>query len=299
MATLYPDISHYHPVTNWSQVSSNCPFLISKATQGTNYVDPTLTDFIDGCETWKIPYWLYTYLNYGSELAQAKFLVSTCDSKVPKNSKYFVGYILDVEAGNTAANVKSALDYLNGLGKKTMIYHMYSQQAMYASIINARPDTCAWWEARYGNNTGSYNATYSAHNGVDLHQYTSKGTCAGISGNCDLNRICGSKNEAWFKTPLSSNTTSDSATTPTYKVGTVYTLQVDRLNVRKGAGTSYAKVAYANLTDNAKANAYKTGQLKKGTKVTCKETQAVGNDIWMRIPSGWIAAYYNGKYYIK
>ena len=58
-----PDISHYHPVNSWSKIKDSCSFLISKATQGTNYVDPTLDDFIAGCEKNKIPYWLYTYLN--------------------------------------------------------------------------------------------------------------------------------------------------------------------------------------------------------------------------------------------
>ncbi|MCC8152690.1 MAG: hypothetical protein LIO96_14955 [Lachnospiraceae bacterium] len=100
-------------------------------------------------------------------------------------------------------------------------------------------------------------------------------------------------------TASSSAGTSTTATKPTYKIGSVYTTQVDELNVRKGPGTSYGKVTYANLTTNAKQNAYKNGQLKKGTRVTCKEARAVGNDVWMRIPSGWIAAYYKGKAYVK
>lgn len=102
--------------------------------------------------------------------------------------------------------------------------------------------------------------------------------------------------------PRSASTTETTTTgsAPTYKTGTVYTLQVDKLNVRKGAGTSYAKVTYANLTDNAKTNAYSNGQLKKGTRVTCKgtTTDSFGN-IWMKIPSGYIAAYYNSKIYVS
>ncbi|MCD8216709.1 MAG: hypothetical protein LUD01_01455 [Clostridiales bacterium] len=211
MAKLYPDISHYHPVSDWDKVQANCPFLISKGTQGTSYIDTTLDDFIAGCEKKKIPYWLYTYLNKGDELAQAKFLVSACKSKI---GDYFVGYILDVEAGNTAANVKSALDYLSGLGVKTMIYTMYSQYDTYKSVITGRPSDCAFWEARYGANNGSYSAQYAPHSGADLHQYTSKGSCSGVSGQVDLNRISGSKDEDWFKTAnatKASNTTSASA----------------------------------------------------------------------------------------
>lgn len=87
--------------------------------------------------------------------------------------------------------------------------------------------------------------------------------------------------------------------TPTYNVGKTYTLQVE-LNVRKGAGIKYSKIPYNGLTDDAKKHDKdKDGALNKGTRVTCKAVKKVGNDIWMQIPSGWIAAYYNGNVYVK
>ena len=134
--SLYPDISHYHPVENWNQVKAECPFVISKATQGTGYIDETLDSFIKGCEANQISYWLYAYLNKGNELAQAKFLVSTCSSRT---GRYFAGYALDAEAGNEAGNVKEALDYLNSLNVKTMVYTGYSSYDQYKSILSSRP----------------------------------------------------------------------------------------------------------------------------------------------------------------
>lgn len=87
-----------------------------------------------------------------------------------------------------------------------------------------------------------------------------------------------------------------------YKVGTTYTTQVI-LKVREGAGTKYDQKKYSELTSNAKANAYSSGGnagcLKKGTKVTCQDTKTVGNDVWIKIPSGWIAGYYDKKVYVK
>lgn len=192
---MIPDISHYHPVTNWAVAAENCEVLISKATQGTNMIDSTLKSFVAGCERHGIPYWLYTYLNAGNELAQTKFMVQTCKGLV---GSHFVGYVLDVEAGNSAGGVRIALDYLNSLGGKTMLYTMFAQYATYKSVIQNRGENCAWWEARYGRNNGSYSVLYPAHSGADLHQYTSRGTCPGIGNNIDLNRICGSKNLAWF-----------------------------------------------------------------------------------------------------
>ena len=52
----YADISRYRPVKDWRLVKRNCPFLISKATEGTDYTYPTLDDFIRGCENNEIPY---------------------------------------------------------------------------------------------------------------------------------------------------------------------------------------------------------------------------------------------------
>lgn len=91
---------------------------------------------------------------------------------------------------------------------------------------------------------------------------------------------------------------SGGSSKPSYTVGKTYTLQVDAVRVRTGAGTNNAAKSYNQLTANAKQNAYSNGCLKKGTAVTCQAVKTVGSDIWMKIPSGWIAAYYGGKKYI-
>lgn len=85
---------------------------------------------------------------------------------------------------------------------------------------------------------------------------------------------------------------------PSYQAGTVYTLLVDHLRVRTGPGTGYATKSRKQLTANAREHAYSNGTLKKGTRVTCKDVRKNGSDIWIKIPSGWIAAYYGGKKYV-
>ena len=91
---------------------------------------------------------------------------------------------------------------------------------------------------------------------------------------------------------------SGGSSRPSYTVGKTYTLQVDAVRVRTGAGTNNAAKSYNQLTANAKQNAYSNGCLKKGTAVTCQAVKNVGNDVWIKIPSGWIAAYYGGKKYV-
>lgn len=86
---------------------------------------------------------------------------------------------------------------------------------------------------------------------------------------------------------------------PSYRAGTVYTLLADHLRVRTGPGKGYATKSRKQLTVNAREHAYSNGTLKKGTRVTCKDVRKNGSDIWIKIPSGWIAAYYGGKKYVE
>ena len=196
VAQVIPDLSHYETVTDWAALMAAAPFLISKATQGTAYIDPTLDEFIRQCEAYKKPYWLYALLNKGNELAQAKFLVSTCKSKV---SKYFRGYILDVEKGNDVSDVKPALEWISKKSPRIMLYTGYKDRKKYDKQLAAeRPENCAWWQARYGKNNGSYSSKYPPSSGVDLHQFTEYGSCPGVSGNTDLNRLTGRKPLEWF-----------------------------------------------------------------------------------------------------
>ena len=107
--------------------------------------------------------------------------------------------------------------------------------------------------------------------------------------------------KGWIALKYTKKTTSSSSSgssKPSYEVGTTYTLNADHLTVRTGAGKNYKAKSYPQLTANAKQNAYSDGTLKKGTRVTCQATKKNGSDVWMRIPSGWVAAYYKGEKYI-
>ena len=88
--------------------------------------------------------------------------------------------------------------------------------------------------------------------------------------------------------------------TDNYNVGQVYTLKVD-LKVREGAGTNYRQKNKNELTADGQKNAYNytSAVLKTGTRVTLLEKKVINNDeIWGRIPSGWVALKYEGKTYV-
>lgn len=211
MSKVIADISHWKPVTSWSKAKANCYFLISKATEGTSFVDSTLKSFVSGCEKNKIPFWLYVYLKKGNELKQAEFFVKTVKPLI-KDSKYFVGYIVDVEANNTATNAFKALQYIEKQGYKCMWYSMYTQYSKYKSVIAKRGKNTAYWEARYGANNGKDTSNkYPCHSTCELHQYTSVAKVGGLSGAIDLNKVMNrnGKDLSWFMTPLGNSTTAE------------------------------------------------------------------------------------------
>lgn len=191
-----PDFYHGDKISSWEDLRDSTHFVIFKATQGTTFISPTLKEYIKKCEQYEIPYWLYIFLNKGRELEQAKFGVSVCR---PLVGRFFRGYCLDVEKYSSEANVKVALDYLKMQSTKTMIYTFYSDYHTYKNVIDNRGENCAWWEARTKKlDTGEYDPNHRCHDGVDLYQYTWKGTCPGIKNKCDLSRLTGNMAEVFF-----------------------------------------------------------------------------------------------------
>lgn len=85
--------------------------------------------------------------------------------------------------------------------------------------------------------------------------------------------------------------------TSSYVVGKTYTLVADGLRIRKSPNGQI--LTYNQLSANAKKNAYPSGTLKKGTRVTCKDVSVVSGNTWIKIPSGWICAVNNGKVYVS
>ncbi len=85
-----------------------------------------------------------------------------------------------------------------------------------------------------------------------------------------------------------------------YTKGKTYTLACNLYVRDAAAGT---KKKYSALSADGKAHGYADAQgnaiLKTGTRATVKECKAVGSDIWLQIPSGWIAAKSGGKVYVK
>lgn len=85
-----------------------------------------------------------------------------------------------------------------------------------------------------------------------------------------------------------------------YKVGHIYTIAVDNLNVRIRPDVKSKRKNADELTLNGRKHANSRGQLMHGTKVTCKEIARDENgNTWIKIPSGWVCAIYNSRVYVR
>lgn len=192
MSKVILDISHHETVKDWKELKESVSFLIIKAVQGTDFLDPHCYNTIKNCEKYKIPYWLYVFLEKGNELAQAKYMIAKTKGEI---GKYFVGYCLDAEYGSTAKNVKTALDYIKKHSKKTMLYTAHHYYHLYKDLVKNLGENCAWWEPRYSSS--------GPHKGVDLWQYSENYVCPYISGKVDINRLHSNKYPlSWYQTPL-------------------------------------------------------------------------------------------------
>ena len=85
-----------------------------------------------------------------------------------------------------------------------------------------------------------------------------------------------------------------------YSIGKNYKLNVN-LYVREGPGTDKRILNRNELTKDGQAHSKNITKalLTKGTIVTLKDFKFLNNDIWLKIPSGWIAGYYKGEYYVN
>ena len=124
---------------------------------------------------------------------------------------------------------------------------------------------CTSLRIRAGAGTG-YAQVGSLAKGTQVNFYEMKTVGSQIWGRMNKGWVC----MTYVKLDTSDSGSSDS----TLATGTI--VNCEKLNVRAGAGTAYAKV----------------GTIAKGTKVEILETTKVGKVTWGRTDKGWISLFY-------
>ena len=225
-----------------------------------------------------------------SALKSAGYKIIT-DSTYLKSADYCVRGAIYVKAGShTICGLSNGSKYKQTLEKASASSSASSGSGTSVGY-NVKINTPSGVNMRTGAGT-NYSKVYAIPNGKVVTITKESGNWGYTTYNSKKGWIC------LDYTTKTTSSSSGSSSRPSYRVGATYKLQVDALRVRTGAGTNYRAKTYSQLTANAKQHAYSNGTLKKGTAVTCKATKTVGSNVWMQIPSGWIAAYYSGKKYV-
>lgn len=298
------DIASYQAGINLSTVP--CDFVIVKATQGNTYVNPDFKRAVDQALSVGKCVGVYHYAGGKGVDAEVAHFLNTVKPYLKK-----VILVLDWEGeqNQNFAHPEWAKVWLATVYQKTGIFpFLYMSKSVcrtynWADIAPFTP----LWAAQYADNiSGGYRANpwtdskgFGAWGKCVILQYSSVGKLPGYGKELDLN-IGYLTKEEWKRYAMgTANEDQTAVEIPEYIPGRVYTLQVE-LKVRKGAGTGYLAKRHSELTnDGRKHDADGDGALDKGTKVSCLEVARNGNDVWIRCPSGWLAAYYQGHQYIK
>lgn len=185
------DISSYQAELNAGIVPSD--FVIIKATEGTNYINPTWEEQAGQVIQTNKLLGFYHFASVGNPIAEADFFISVVKDYIGK-----AVLVLDFEAGaiNAWGNV-GARQFLNRVKEKTGVYPMIymsaevTRQFNWSTISNTNP----LWVAQYAsmNPTGYQSEPwtdgkgYGAWSSAAIHQYSSAGSLANWNGNLDIN----------------------------------------------------------------------------------------------------------------
>lgn len=185
------DISSYQAELNAGIVPSD--FVIIKATEGTNYINPTWEEQAGQVIQTNKLLGFYHFASTGNPITEADFFISVVKNYIGK-----AVLVLDFEAGaiNAWGNV-GARQFLNRVKEKTGINPMIymssdvTRQFNWSIISSTNP----LWVAQYAsmNPTGYQSEPwtdgkgYGAWSSAAIHQYSSAGSLANWNGNLDIN----------------------------------------------------------------------------------------------------------------
>lgn len=185
------DISSYQAELDTGIVPSD--FVIIKATEGTNYINPTWEEQAKQTLQAGKLLGLYHFASTGNPISEADFFISTIKDYV---GKALLNLDFEAEAINAWGNV-GASQFLNRVKEKTGINPTIymsaavTRQFNWSTISNSN----ALWVAQYASTspTGyqsepwSDGKGYGAWSSAAIHQYSSSGTLMNWNGQLDLN----------------------------------------------------------------------------------------------------------------
>jgi len=193
-----PDVSHHQGAVNWTGVRNAGHFFCwCKATEGVSFRDSRYPTNKANSRSAGLIHGAYHFLRVGDGAAQARFFLSTTGG--PDG----IMCALDVESALDGSNptISDCNEFANEFWRLTnghplVVYtgHWY----WVGRIGNPRgAHLGALWHSEYEPNpsTGPDLDRYGGWTGALFWQWTSSGSCPGISGRCDLNVFYGDQTD--------------------------------------------------------------------------------------------------------
>jgi GH25 family lysozyme M1 (1,4-beta-N-acetylmuramidase) len=175
----------YNNVTDWNALARAVGGAYVKYSDGTGGASTPADNYATRCRVASIPYGGYHFAQPGDPVAQARVFLAQY-ARLGGN----LAPALDLESGDIpyAARGNFARQFLETVHAQYPIVVLYASASWLATL---RPDTWPYdwdrtWVAAYGNNDGTRHALTGYGGRVDMHQYTSSGRVAGVSGAVDL-----------------------------------------------------------------------------------------------------------------
>ncbi|CDK35507.1 Phage lysin [Ligilactobacillus salivarius cp400] len=190
------DVSEWQGVIDWpSVIADDVTLSIIRVQHGSAHQDLKYMENLQKCISAGGKYAVYAYFaaTSTSDAQQEARDFYNRTQQVVANKQQPIFYAIDVESiemgGDVTqmrAGVEAYMSQLNALGvpdNKIVLYianHLYDK----FNLNVARPG--AIWIPSYGQNDGTLANSLKPTHPYDLHQYTSKGSVKGISGNVDM-----------------------------------------------------------------------------------------------------------------
>lgn len=178
----FPDLSHWDnsEVSYHQMYAAGIRMVGLKATQGAHNVDPTYQAHYAriksvGVDGDRMGVLSYAFIEDGEAAEDDRKFISVAHLGPGDIA------CIDAEAqGLSAATTFAAMDALLAKGIKTVLY---CNRSFYVDVLGS-PTKYVMWPADYSDHW-----TLAAGVKIFARQYTETGTCPGVTGTCDMNRV--------------------------------------------------------------------------------------------------------------
>jgi lysozyme len=186
------DLSHFNTVTSFSEVKTGGVVgVIHKATQGTNWADPTYAGRKQQAQAAGVWWGAYHFGTNADGAAQAQYFLSEVN---PGPNDLLA---LDFEENpQSQMTIAQAEQFVTEVFDQTGSYPGFYSDELAGKLLGSNVSSilanCWFWRAQYDGSSPSVPPTWSTWT---MWQYTSSGLVSGISGGCDRDTFNGSTDD--------------------------------------------------------------------------------------------------------